>query len=378
MLLRALDPEWAISGFTEPITALAAVKAHAPDLILSDQSMPEMQGSELLEEVRTLSPKTIRVIMSGYVAVDKLQVITSAHQFIAKPFDAAKLRDLIRRSFAAQEKLRDVNLLDVVTALRSIPSIPQVYQSIVAQLENDRHAVSEIAALIKQDPGLSIKVLQLANSPLFAQESLITNPEEAVLSLGTDMLAAVVLSQCLFKHYQSVTHSEMDLRKIWNHSWETGYFAQHICRERWLPPKTAEEALLAGLLHELGRFVLIDNFPDRFQAACNHARRAKTALAPQLLEEFKATPCQIAAYLLELWGMPEMVINAIAALDDPAGAKSEIFSLPTALYIADLLATRKVPPDSFPAPPWNMGYLQSVGCAADVLAWEKLSFSKGR
>jgi HD-like signal output (HDOD) protein len=375
LILRTIDPQWEITGFTDPFAALAAVRVKAPDLVLSDQAMPGMQGSQLLEAVRTISPTTIRVIMSGYVALNKLSLITSAHQYIAKPFNTTKLRELIRRSFAAQERISEKGLQAVATSLRSIPSLPQVYHSLLAQLENHRNAVSEIAQMVDQDAGLSIKVIQLANSPLFGQDRLITTPTEAVMCLGTDILAAVVLSQSLFRHYQSVAHAEMDLRKIWHHCWETAYFAQHICRAKGLESKTAEEALLAGLLHEIGRFVLIDNFPDRYQRACDEARQTKTPLPPCLLKVFKTTPFQITAYLLELWGLPEDVIAAISAQDDPAAAQPPGFSLVSALYIADHIACRKSPPDSFPAADWDAAYFQSIGCAEDIAAWEKLSLA---
>jgi HD-like signal output (HDOD) protein len=374
LILRTIDPDWEIVGFNDPTKALAAIKANAPDLVLTDQAMPGMQGSQLLEEVRTLSPTTIRVIMSGYVSLNKLSLITSAHQYIAKPFDTMKLRELMRRSFAAQERITDKGLQTIATSLRSIPSLPQVYHSLLAQLENHRNAVSEIAKMVAEDAGLSIKVLQLANSPLFGHEEMVTTPKEAVMCLGTDMLAAVVLSQSLFRHYQSVTHPEMDVRRIWNHCWETAYFAQHICREKKLSAKVAGEALLAGLMHEIGRFVLIDNFADRYQWACDDARQTKMPLMPCLQAAFKTTPFQISAYLLELWGLPDPVIVAIAAQDDPTAAQPPGFSLNAALYIADHLACRRAPPDLFPPSPWDMDYLKSIGSVDDIANWEKMSF----
>src|SRR5581483_10262126 len=116
-------------------------------------------------EIRAVSPTTIRVIMSGYVALNKLTLITSAHQYIAKPFDASKLRDLVTRSFAAQERIASPGLRSVATSLRSIPSLPQVHQSLLHELEDDRTATAAIARMVGDDPGLSMKALQLANSP---------------------------------------------------------------------------------------------------------------------------------------------------------------------------------------------------------------------
>ncbi len=372
LILRRMGPDWEVTGFKEPFAALAAVKAKAPDAILSDEMMPGMQGSQLLEQVRVISPTTLRFIMSGCVALKKLNLITSAHQYIAKPFDVLKLRDLIQRSFAAQERFVNTGLQSVATSIRSIPSLPQAHHSLLAELEDSRSATTTIARLIGSDPGLSTKVLHLANSALFGQGYLVASPVDAVNCLGTEMIAAIVLSQSIFRHYELLQHREIDLPRVWSHCWETACLAQHLCREKKLPHDTGEEAFLAGLLHEVGRFILIDNFPEKFQAACDAARQSKVPLARRLREAFQASPSQISAYVLELWGMPSAVVNSISFLDNPENDPAPGFSLTSAFYVADRLASSSFPPDSFPLEDWKTSYLQSVGCADDIPNWEKL------
>lgn len=377
IILRGVNPNWEVAGFSDPLEALAAVKAMAPDLIISDQLMPNMQGSQLLEEVRKIAPSVIRVIMSGYVSLSKLTLITSAHQYLSKPFDIARLRDVVQRSFAAQERITNKSLQLIATSLRSIPSLPQVHQSLLAELEDNRSANSSIARLVAEDAGLSIKVLQLANSPLFGQGYLITNPADAVMCLGTEMIAAIVLSQSLFRHYESLSHDDLDLPRVWNHCWETAALAQHICREKSLPRRTAEAAFLAGLLHETGRFILVDNFAGQFAGACREARQAKSPLKPCLAETFHTTPAQLTAYLMELWGMPVEVVAAISFQDDPRQEPGGAFSLTSALYIADHIAAHKVPPDDFGVEEWNLDYLRNIGCGGDITEWENLPVISG-
>jgi HD-like signal output (HDOD) protein len=377
LILRGMDVHWEVSGFSDPFEALAAVKAKAPDLILSDQLMPGMQGSQLLEEVRKIAPLVIRVIMSGFVSLSKLTLITSAHQYMAKPFDIVRLRDLVQRSFAAQERIINTGLQTVATSLRSIPSLPQVHQSLLAEMEDDRTGSSAIARMIAEDPGLSIKVLQLANSPLFGQGYLISNPSDAVMCLGTEMIAAIVLSQSLFRHYETLSHADVDVPRIWSHSWETAALAQHLCRQKGLQRRKAEEAFLAALLHEAGRLILVDNFAEQYGVACRAARLAKSPLAPRLLETFQSTPAQLTAYLMELWGMPAEVVTALSFLDNPQQEPGAAFCLTSALYIADHIAARKVPPDDFGLEEWNKDYLRSIGCLDDIPLWEDPAFPLG-
>jgi len=371
LVLGMIEQDWEIIGFTDPRKALAAVKARAPDLVLSDQRMPAMPGSELLEQVRALSPTTIRIIMSGHVAMDKLTLITSAHQYLAKPFNTATLTEIVKRSFAARERIQDPGLQTVVTALRSIPSLPQVHHSLLRELEDGRTAGTAIARMVGDDPGLSLKVLHLANSPLFGSGQMVTDPMEAVMCLGTDVLSAIVLSQSLFRHYESLHRPEMDLPRVWTHSWETARLAQHICRDKGLRAKAGEEAFLAGLMHEIGRFILIDNFPDQFKAASEQARQTQSPLVTRLREAFQAGPSQVGAYVLELWGLPAPVIGAVEALDHPEADPAAGFTIKSALYIADHIASGKFPPDSFSVEEWKMDYLKSLGCADQIPEWER-------
>ena len=367
--------EWNMKFVLSGADAIAALEQQRVDLIVSDVRMPGMDGGQLLSVVKQRWPTTVRIIISGYSDPAQAVRLTSlAHQYIAKPFDISKLRELVQRSFAAQDRIVNKGLQTMATSLRSIPSLPQVHQSLLAELQDNRTAGSVIARMVGEDPGLSIKVLQLANSPLFGQGYVINNPTDAVMCLGTEMIAAIVLSQSLFRHYESLGHAELDLPKVWAHCWETAYLTQFLCRQKRLPRKAAEEGFLAGLLHEAGRFILVDNFPGQFAAACQGARQLRSPLVPRLLETFQTTPAQLTAYLMELWGMPGEVIIAIANQDNPREQGGGTFTLTSALYAADHIASRKSPPDSFALEEWNMTYLREIGCEDDLAMWDDPAF----
>src|SRR5580658_3077266 len=102
-VVGAVMPGATVTGFGDPLKALEAIKASPPDLILSDERMPGMHGSQLLEAARVAAPGTLRIIMSGFVGLDKLTAITSAHQYVAKPFDALQLKTMLERTFAARD-----------------------------------------------------------------------------------------------------------------------------------------------------------------------------------------------------------------------------------------------------------------------------------
>jgi HD-like signal output (HDOD) protein len=185
------------------------------------------------------------------------------------------------------------------------------------------------------------------------------------------MIKAVVLSQELFRHYGQIQCPEIDLPRLWDHCWQVAHLVQRICLELGLPQAKSDEAFLAGLLHEVGKLILIDNFPEQFQAACQAALEARAPLTPFLLRTFHAAPAQLAAYLLELWGLPSAVIQAVSCQEHPEKDPSGQFSLAAALYIAEQVATRKAPPDSFAIPDWNAACLQALGCEPDFAVWQR-------
>jgi len=278
---------------------------------------------------------------------------------------------MLERTFAARERVKDQQLQTVVISLKSLPSLPQVHHLLLMELESNRGASAVIGQMVAQDAGLSVKVLQLANSPLFGRDYVVSSPAEAVLCLGTSMIAAIVLSQSLFKHYHAHAHPEFCLERVWSHCWKTAALAQCYCREKGLPRQVQEEVFLAGLLHETGRLILMDNFPAEYQSACNAARQAGSPLGPRLREVFQAAPCEIAAYLLDLWGMPGTAVAAVSFQENPEKEKTAGFTPSSALYIADKIGTGESPPDPFPAEEWNAAYLRSIGCAEDIESWKR-------
>ncbi|MGO8676458.1 MAG: HDOD domain-containing protein [Limisphaerales bacterium] len=371
LLLESIDPAWRVRGFTSPVAALTAVRAQPPDVVLSDHFMPDMRGSKLLEEVRAAAPNAVRIIMSGYVDITALSAVISAHQYISKPFDVLQIKELIERTFAARARMEHQGLQKLVTGLRSLPSLPHIHYSILKELGDERRSVDVIAQLVAKDAGLSSKLLQVANSPLFGRGSLISSPFEAVMCLGTEMVKAVVLSQEPFRHYREIQCLEIDVPRLWNHCWQVAHLVQRICLDQELSEAQGEEAFLAGILHEIGKLILIDSFPKDFQAACQAAREAEAPLTPFLFRTFHATPAQLAAYLLELWGLPAAVIQAVACQEHPESDPSSEFSLATALYIADQVATRKSPPDSFAMAEWKSDCLKALGCESELAVWQR-------
>lgn len=105
MLFRG---RYRVLATADPQTALATVRSERVHVVVSDQKMPLMRGADLLREVRTASPNTMRILLTGYSELDA--VIASVNEgeifrYVNKPWDAAELRATVAQAAAVAETL---------------------------------------------------------------------------------------------------------------------------------------------------------------------------------------------------------------------------------------------------------------------------------
>lgn len=140
-----------------------------------------------------------------------------------------------------------------------LPLLPQAVHEILAATADERCDARRVAELIRRDPALASHVLRIANSPLYLPGVPIVSLQQAISRLGLDAIRRIVLLiTCQTRVFQVAGH-EADVRAQFRHSLAAGAFAQEIARMRRL---NVEEAFLCGLLHDLGRPVLLQGLID--------------------------------------------------------------------------------------------------------------------
>jgi response regulator RpfG family c-di-GMP phosphodiesterase len=92
-------------GFDSPLTALSEIDQIKPAVVISDQRMPEMVGTDFLEKVRKRQPDTVRIIITGHPDLEAaIEAINRGHvfQFIQKPWNDEALISQVRSALAYQ------------------------------------------------------------------------------------------------------------------------------------------------------------------------------------------------------------------------------------------------------------------------------------
>jgi putative nucleotidyltransferase with HDIG domain len=367
--LRSMRKEWDME-FVEGGRQALEMLARAPfDLVVTDMRMPEIDGAQLLEQIKTQYPRTMRFVLSGQSDRETiLRSIGPTHQFLSKPCDLEELKQKVAQAFALRELLENPTLKEIVSRMDTVPSLPSLYVSLTGALCQADISVAKIAHIIKQDMGMTSKVLQLVNSAFFALPCQISNPHQAVSLLGIENIRAVVLSVHVFSELEGNSHPE--LAALWPHSLSTAAYARAIARAEHSPQRLEDDAFAAGLLHDIGRLVLGSACSAQYATVLQSVRAGQITLAEAESQSFGCTHAEVGAYLLALWGLPESVVQAVAWHHTPCRSGASAFAPVIAVHVADAYHYRLHPRSAMNnVPNVDENLLARLGLLGRMAAW---------
>jgi len=322
--------------FVDSATRAISELERAPfDVIVTDMRMPGTDGAELLKVVSERWPNVVRIVLSGYSEREQvLRLVPVAHQYLSKPCDAQRLVATIERCVGLRTLLPSGELRSRVGRIRALPVRACVHSRLQASMASESLDVQEAAAIVASDPVTAAKVLQLANSAFFRLARPVSNIDQAVAYIGVAALRSVLTSPTVFLRWpEDGPMREVDFGKLQAHSHAMAAGARALAGEApW-----ADEALLAGLLHNVGYWVLAQEAPRELAEAILTASRERIALHVAEARIVGASHAQVGAYLLGIWGLPPSIVEAVAHHHDPAAVAQPEFGPLAALALARAL-----------------------------------------
>ncbi len=350
------------------------VLATAPfDVIVSDMMMPGMDGGTLLAETKRRYPSLIRIILSGHPDGGLvLKSIDATHQFLAKPVDGEKLKDVLSRAFSLHDLLADANLKKLVADLRSLPSLPTAYRELTQALQSPDVTMQELGKIISQDVGMTAKLMQMVNSAFFGLPLHISDPIHAAKLLGAEILRGLVLSAQIFSSFDQDKPGPLSIEKFTNHSLAVGSLSQNIAVHEKQEKHTTDDALIAGMLHDIGKLVLAENLPVEYKQAVHFAATKGITFLEAEKTVIGSTHTEVGAYLLGLWGMPKNIVEAVAFHHQPQKCTDKNFRALTAVHAADAVVNQHDNENTFPPASINLEYLAGLGMTDQVSTWQRI------
>jgi HD-like signal output (HDOD) protein/CheY-like chemotaxis protein len=337
-MLRPLREAWDMHFVQSGLIALAKMEEAPFDVVVSDMRMPGMSGAELLTEVMKSHPSTVRILLSGHSDQDLVyRTIGPTHQCLSKPCDADLLKATVQRAVTLHRMLESKAMRELAGSMSSMPSLPSLYLELVQLIQQPSTSTTDIGELVGKDIGMAAKVLQLVNSAFFGLRRTVASPVEATNLLGVETIRSLVLSVQAFSQLEVVESEHFSPTHLWKHSMATAALAKRIAASQEVTRMQVEESFMAGMLHDIGRLVLMCNLPQQYGAVMERARREGRRLEEVEQEMLGATHAEIGAYLLGLWGISDPIIEAVAYHHHPRTSTNRGFSALTAVHVANVL-----------------------------------------
>lgn len=332
-LLRPHREKWDVSVATSGDEALALMAAAPFDAVISDMRMPVMDGATFLGIAREKYPATMRVVLSGQTDAETTRrVLPIAHQFLSKPTERTELLATLERVVMLHAEIDDPKVREAIGGVDALPTLPAVCAELGAVLAKEQTTVADIARVVEGEPAIVAKLLQVVNSPFFGARRRIASVTDAVAYLGTDQLETIVLAVAMVSALPPRT-PHFDAKAFSEHSVAVARRALQIPEGREL----ADTSFAAGLLHDVGKLAMAATMPALYDRIASKCQESGLAFEEAEIELGSCGHARIGATLLELWGLPFDIVEAVLRHGAPVAQEGGTLRAADAVYLAQRL-----------------------------------------
>ena len=330
--LFQLDVDWEASFAGGGNEALAELEQRPVDVIVSDMRMPGMDGAALLTHVCEKFPQVVRIVLSGQTdEAAAIRVVRVAHQFLTKPCSSDVLKQVIERTRALKGWLSDRRLQAVVGQIRHLPSTPRLFEALNEALDSESSSADTVAEIVRQDPAMSSKILQVVNSSFFSSSASIIDVRTAVVRLGLKTIRNLSLGIGAFEAVGKLGKPPRRvIDELQARSLATAKLASRIAQGT----DDADAAFMAGLVCDIGELVLVTNVSLPSDEVSDSAFS-------------EVTHAEVGAFLLGLWGLPFRIVEAVANHHCPYRNAHDQLGLPQIVWLASCLVRGEQPDPAY-------------------------------
>jgi putative nucleotidyltransferase with HDIG domain len=231
------------------------------------------------------------------------------------------------RSAALEKFYRELMVVE------KLPSAPEIARKTLATVNRDDASLQDLAILIARDQALAARLLRIANGVFFAVRGKVTSISQAVTLLGFERVRDLVLSLSVWGALEGTSATARRFRtRLWVHSSMVAAAARMLAERTHCDDGNA---FTAGLLHDVGKLVLGlrlgDTYWELLEMAADEGGAAEAEQAT-----FSCDHATVGGWLLQLWGMPPDLVDAVALHTHPL-VREHGFDTTTIVSVADRL-----------------------------------------
>jgi putative nucleotidyltransferase with HDIG domain len=197
----------------------------------------------------------------------------------------------------------------LVQKIEKIPTLPIISKKIMEITGDEQASFKKLVGIIEKDQTLAVKMLKIANSAFYGFVSKVSSLEHALVVLGTNQVKSIVLGSSVYSFFSKSETTNFDRTRFWKHAIICSQVATFLGKHFKI--RKDDSLFLAGLIHDVGKVVLDQYFPDEFLRIVDHVSSAGTTFSDAEGKILGTTHYQVAAKLLKQWKFPDRVIMQV-------------------------------------------------------------------
>jgi putative nucleotidyltransferase with HDIG domain len=202
----------------------------------------------------------------------------------------------------------------IYAKIDELPTLPAVIPKLLSLMDNPKSSAEDVTEIISHDPALTAKLLKVANSAYYGFPAKISDLKHAVALLGFNMVKSLTISISVIKNLPPGKQSAyFSAAGLWLHSLVVATVMQDMGRRFYPQDDNHNYLFIIGLLHDLGKVVLDQFFPEPFNKVLEKANAGEHVKLHQVeLEIIGIDHCEVSAMLLTRWKFPQKIVQTIA------------------------------------------------------------------
>lgn len=224
---------------------------------------------------------------------------------------------------------------DLVAAAVTISSPPLIYEKLMRVINDHRSGAADVARVIVEDQGLTARVLMVVNSAFYGLPMRVDTVTTALRVVGTSQIRDLAVATSVMGLFKNVPGDLLDPVAFWHHCLGCGVTARVLAGHR--REDNVERFFVAGVLHDIGKLVMLMSAPEKARAALEDAKKTGRGLSECEREHLGCTHAQVGAALMDKWNFPPALREAVAYHHRPTRARHFPIEA-AAVHLGDLVS----------------------------------------
>ncbi len=225
---------------------------------------------------------------------------------------------------------------DAVRRITTIATLPEVTAHIISTVEDPRSTASQLHKIVSHDPALVTRILKVVNSSFYGLPGQIGSIERAIVLLGLNAVKNIAVAASLGQLFRGAKLCDgFTARDLWTHCIAVAVAARELARLMKAP--IADEAFLAGMIHDIGILVSLQLWPEELREVCEAVKQGGRAFREIEMDKLGVDHQQLGLALSEQWKFPKPCQLVAGFHHEPASLGEENRLLVSLVYTADII-----------------------------------------